>query len=46
VRFLDLLTDLRSLFNKEVDLVSVSAIRNPYFRQVLELTEHPLYEAA
>jgi predicted nucleotidyltransferase len=45
-RFLDLLTDLRVLFNKEVDLVSVWAIRNPYFKQVLELTEHPLYEAA
>jgi predicted nucleotidyltransferase len=45
-RYLDLLIDLQSLFDRSVDLVAVKAIRNPYFRQVLESTERSLYEAA
>jgi uncharacterized protein len=45
-RYLDLLVDLQNLFRRNVDLVTVTAIRNPYFRQVLDLTERPLYEAA
>lgn len=45
-RYLDLLVDLQALFGRNVDLVTVATIRNPYFRQVLELTERPLYEAA
>lgn len=45
-RYLDLLIDLQTLFNRSVDLVTMTAIRNPYFKQVIELTERPLYEAA
>ncbi len=45
-RYLDLLIDLQGLFHRSVDLVAVKAIRNPYFRQVLESTERSLYEAA
>ena len=45
-RYLDLLIDLQNLFGRSVDLVGVRAVRNPYFKQVLESTERPLYEAA
>ena len=45
-RYLDLLCELQDLFGRNVDLVSVKSIGNPYFKQVLELTERPLYEAA
>jgi predicted nucleotidyltransferase len=45
-RYLDLLIDLQSLFHRNIDLVTMAAIRNPYFKQVIELTEYPLYEAA
>lgn len=42
----DLLQGLRDVFGRHVDLVSVTAIENPYFVQVLEMTQQPLYEAA
>lgn len=45
-RYLDLLVALRDLFDRDIDLVVTTTITNPYFRQVLELTEQPLYEAA
>ena len=35
--------DLEALFNRPVDLVVESAIRNPYFRQSVEQTRVPLY---
>jgi len=41
-----LLTELQDLFNREIDLVERSAVRNPYFLKVLELSEQPLYDAA
>jgi predicted nucleotidyltransferase len=41
-----LLGELRDLFNREVDLVERPAIENPYFLQVLALTEKPIYDAA
>ena len=43
--YLDLLVDLQRLFGREIDLVSVSAIKNPYFKEVLRLTQRPLYDA-
>ena len=45
-RYWDLLFALQDLFGRHVDLVSVQAIKNPYFLQVLELSQRPLYEAA
>ena len=44
-RFLGLLIDLEDLFGRKVDLVMLSAIRNPYFRQAVDLTRVPLYAA-
>jgi predicted nucleotidyltransferase len=38
--------DLRDLLGRDVDLVERSAVRNPFFLQVLELSEKPLYVAA
>ena len=43
--YLDLLAQLQDLFSREVDLVSVTAVKNPYFKEVLRLTEQPLYDA-
>jgi predicted nucleotidyltransferase len=45
-RYFGLLVDLQDLFGRRVDLVSVTGVRNPYFRQVLEETRVPLYAAA
>jgi len=39
-----LLRDLKVVFGRNVDVVDRSAIENPYFLQVLALTERPLYE--
>lgn len=36
---------LEALFQRPVDLVSDSAIRNPYFRAAVERTRQPLYAA-
>jgi uncharacterized protein len=44
--YFTLLDDLETLFNRRVDLVEASAIRNPYFRQSIEETRVPLYAAA
>jgi predicted nucleotidyltransferase len=33
------------LFGRNVDLVEESAVKNPYFRQVLDLTQRDLYAA-
>ncbi len=44
--YFGLLQDLQDLLGREVDLVERSAVRNPYFLKVLELSEHPLYDAA
>jgi len=43
--YFGLLEALQSLFRKSVDLVVVSAIRNPYFRQSVEASRTPLYAA-
>jgi predicted nucleotidyltransferase len=44
-RFLGLMVDLEDLFGRRVDLVSYRAIRNPYFKQVVDETRMPLYAA-
>jgi predicted nucleotidyltransferase len=36
---------LESLFERPVDLVSVSAIKNPYFREAVDQTKALLYAA-
>jgi len=36
---------LEALFGREVDLVEPSAVKNPYFREVLTLTMRELYAA-
>ena len=43
---LALADDLEKLLERDVDLVRRSTIRNPYFLQVLDLSEYSLYDAA
>ena len=45
-RYFELLVALQRAFERDVDLVETSGIVNPYFVQVLEMTQRPLYEAA
>jgi len=44
-RFLGLMVDLEDLFGRRVDLISYRAIRNPYFKQVVDNTRVMLYAA-
>jgi predicted nucleotidyltransferase len=44
-RFLGLMIDLEDLFARKIDLVSYKAIRNPYFKQVVDQTRVQLYAA-
>jgi hypothetical protein len=44
-RFFDLLFDLERLFDRKVDLVSDTAIRNPYFRKSVDQERVNLYAA-
>jgi len=43
--YFDLKEGLEALFQRPVDLVVESAIRNPYFRNGVEHTKHGLYAA-
>jgi predicted nucleotidyltransferase len=43
--YFKLLGELRDLYGRQVDLVERGAVRNPYFIQVLALTEQPIYES-
>ena len=43
--YFGLLEALERLFGQPVDLVVGTAIKNPYFRQSLEETRTPVYEA-
>ena len=43
--YFGLLEALESLFGHSVDLVVDSAIKNPFFRQSVEQTRIPIYEA-
>lgn len=44
-RYFGLLESLESLFNRSVDLVELSAIRNPYFFQAIQSSRSVLYAA-
>jgi predicted nucleotidyltransferase len=44
-RYLGLMVDLEDLFSRPIDLVSYRAIRNPYFKQVVDQTRVPVYAA-
>lgn len=44
-RYLGLLNDLEDLFHRRIDLVSSRAVRNPYFREIIDRTRVPLYAA-
>ena len=44
-RFFDLLFDLEKLFGRKIDLVSDTAIRNPYFRKSVDQERVNLYAA-
>lgn len=44
-RYFGLLVDLEDLFGRKIDLVSYPAIRNPFFKQVIDSTSVPLYAA-
>lgn len=44
--YFGLLIDLEQILERKVDLVERQGIENPYFLQVLALTERPLYESA
>lgn len=44
-RYFGLLEGLQNLFERPVDLVVESAIRNPYFREAVDRDKAPLYAA-
>ena len=44
--YFQLLGDLNDLFERDVDLVERGSIENPYFLQVLALTERAVYDSA
>jgi hypothetical protein len=44
-RYLGLMVDLEDLFGRKIDLVSYRAIRNPYFKEVVDRTRVQLYAA-
>ena len=44
-RYLGMMVDLEDLFGRRIDLVSYPAIRNPYFKQVINDTRVALYAA-
>lgn len=44
-RFLGLLVDLEDLFGRRIDLVSYPAIRNTFFKQVIDQSRVSLYAA-
>ena len=43
--YFGLLEHLEAVFQRPVDLVVDSAIQNPYFRQAVDSTRTPIYEA-
>lgn len=44
-QYFGLLEALRSLFRRDVDLVTVNSLRNPYFVRAVNDTRLPLYAA-
>ena len=45
-RYWELHGALERLFGRSIDLVAIAFVENPYFAQVLEMTERTVYEAA
>lgn len=43
--YFGMLNELRELFNREVDLVMVGAVKNPYISRDIERTKQSLYAA-
>jgi predicted nucleotidyltransferase len=43
--YFGLIEALERLFDQRVDLVEAGSVRNPYFRQEIELHQEPLYAA-
>lgn len=43
--YFGLLNDLRQLLKREVDLVMVGAVKNPYIARDIDRTKQPLYAA-
>jgi uncharacterized protein len=43
--YFGLLTDLEALFERPVDLVMASAVRNPFVRETIERSRIPLHAA-
>lgn len=43
--YFSLADGLEKLFQRHVDLVTERSVRNPYFREEIELTRQPLYGA-
>ncbi len=43
--YFGLLKDLQGLFQRKIDLVEVSAVRNPYIRRNIEASQVSLYAA-
>ena len=43
--YFGLLDELRQLLKREVDLVMVGAVKNPYIARDIERTKRPLYAA-
>lgn len=43
-RYFGLLNELNSILKRPVDLVEISAIQNPYFRQSIENDKRVVYE--
>ena len=43
--YFSLLCELQELFGRNVDLVDRNHIENPYFVEVLKLTQRPVYES-
>ena len=44
--YFGLMEDLQQLFDVPIDLIELTPIRNPFFRQAVAETEEVLYEAA
>jgi predicted nucleotidyltransferase len=45
-QFFGLYRELKSIFGREIDLVSIGGVKNPYFLEGLEQTRVPVYAAA
>lgn len=44
-RYFGLLAALQDLFGRNVDLIEIQAVRNPYFKKDIESTRVPIYAA-